>query len=861
MGLLGRADRRAFAVSLLGLVGCGSCEVGSQGAVPGGFEPAAMIPRAGQVRLTERGLLPIAQVLLGELQRSSTLSCNLDADCPVFLDAGGQPIVAVCEPGRQRCLDSAANTPTPALRVTLPPESSGLSLCRGAEPCSLVARIDGLTVTPVAGQGARLEVQAQLAPGSFSVADFAQGLDCRLAIAGGPLNARFGLEIGPRNTPGTLPQLVTAVTSAQVQLGNGLLSLTADPVYGDPGDPALCAAANLGPLQAGLVARLEAQLLPLAQGLLGQALGKVCDVPADCGLGATCTAEGWCQSDVGNTIVPETLNFEERLVLPSLLGSVGYSGRSSAPADGALLIGGTFDADAQGLGFGVLAGLEPVELDAVCAQQLPSPRLRPTFVPPSVLPATSLADLDFDGTPETPYGIAFGVSKALVDQLVHGIYASGLLCGAITTADIDVHTGTLEILIPSLRFLTKSHLYPRSERPVRLSVYLAEEPEVVLDSGRTVDNGNGPEYLNPVLRLDLKRLQLNLQVLVDERWVRVLTVELDLHLGLGVMVTPANELVPLVGVGVTQLLENVVVRNSELLLESPASLESAIPTLVSFAFLEFSGAQDPIPLPAINGVDYQVLGVRGLATGGRYDQLAIYADLLQLQTGNLSASVETDARLVQVVVPATPAFAVDHPGGPTLPAVQVALRELSADGRPLEHQYALDGGGWSGFFRGPALALARPELLLQGRHELVVRSRAVGDYRSLDPTPTTIPFYVDSEAPTLTVKEVQGGLQIEVWDRVSREQVELVLVAGATQRALAPDGQGLVALSDQERQATPLLVRATDQAGLVSEVVLRAAEAPGEQPLATGCRATAPGEGGLWALAGLFGLWGLRRRR
>jgi uncharacterized protein (TIGR03382 family) len=861
MGLLGRANRRVFVGSLLGLVGCGSCEVGSQGPVPGGFDPAAMIPRAGQVRLTERGLLPIAQVLLGELQRGSTLSCNVDADCPTFVDGAGAPIASHCELGRQRCVDTANNTPTPGVLIALPPETSGLSLCRGGGACELMARIDGLTVTPRAGQGAGLEVQAQLAPSSFSVADFGQGLDCRLSIAAGALNVGFGLDVGPRNTPGTLPQLVVDVSSAQVQLANGLLSLSADPVYGDAGDQALCTAANLTPLQTGLIARLEGQLLPLAQGLLGQALGKVCDTAADCGLGATCTAEGWCQANVGTTIVPETLNFEERLVLPSLLGSVGYSGRSGAPADGALLIGGTFDADAQGLGFGVLAGLEPVELDAVCAQQRPSPRLRPTFVAPSPLPATSSADLDFDGTPETPYGIAFGVSKALVDQLVHGIYASGLICGAITTADIDVHTGTLEILIPSLRFLTKSHLFPRSERPVRLSVFLAEEPEVALDSGRTVDNGSGPEYLNPVLRLDLKRLQLNLQVLVDERWVRVLTVELDLHLGLGVMVTPANELVPLVGVGVTQLLENVVVRNSELLLESPASLESAIPTLVSFAFLEFSGAQDPIPLPAINGVDYQVLGVRGLATGGRYDQLAIYADLLQIQTGNLSAAVKTDARLVQVVVPDTSAFAVDHPGGPTLPAVQLAFVERSPDGRTLEHQYALDGGGWSGFFRGPNLVLSRPELLLQGRHELLVRSRAVGDYRSLDPAPVTVPFYVDSEDPILSVKEVQAGLQIEAFDRVSRDQLRIELLAGTTWRALAPDAQGLVPLSDEERVAAPLLVQATDQAGRVSEVILRGAQAPADGSVNTGCRATGVGEGGLWALGLLFGLYGLRRRR
>ena len=421
MGLLGRADRRVFAVSLLGLVGCGSCEVGSQGPVPGGFDPAAMIPRAGQVRLTERGLLPIAQVLLGELQRSSTLSCSVDADCPTFLDSSGGPIASHCEPGRQRCVDTANNTPTPAVRVALPPESSGLSLCRGDAPCELLARIDGLSVTPVAAQGARLEIQAQLAPAGFSVADFGQGLDCRLAISAGALNVRFGLDVGPRNTPGTLPQLVADVSSAQVQLGNGLLSLAVDPVYGDPGDQALCTPANLAPLQGGLTSRLEGQLLPLAQELLGQALGKVCDVPADCGLGATCTAEGWCQSNVDTTIVPETLNFEERLVLPSLLGSVGYSGRSSAPADGALLIGGTFDADAQGLGFGVLAGLEPVQLDPLCAQQLPSPRLRPNFVAPSVLPATSLADLDFDGAPAAPYGLAFGVPKVLVDHRGHGV--------------------------------------------------------------------------------------------------------------------------------------------------------------------------------------------------------------------------------------------------------------------------------------------------------------------------------------------------------------------------------------------------------------------------------------------------------
>lgn len=825
-----------------------------------------MIPRAGQVRLTERGLAPIADVLERELARASALSCSSDADCPNFVDAQGGAIATTCDLLRSQCFESGANQPTPGLRLVLPASASGRTACRGTGPCALEARLEDLAVAPLPGTGARLTVALQLADAELPVADFGQGLDCLLTVDGqrGNVLAQFDLALLPQTTPGTRPQLVADLTTADVQLPAALLALSPDPVFGGPEDQAGCNAAALNAFRGALEVALEAEALPLAQSLLGQAIGKPCDLPAECGAGATCTAEGWCRSNSGSTIVPEALDFEERLLLPYLLGSVGYGGEA-APADGALLIGGTFDADAAGLGFGILAGLLPVANNPRCARPLPSPHLRPGFVAPSPLPATTAADLDFDGAPETPYGIAFGASQALLHQLVHAIYQSGLLCGTVTTRDIDVHTGTLEILIPSLRFLTKSHLYPRSERPVRLSVYLADEPELNIDSGRTVDNGTGPEYPDPVLRVKLRGLQLNLQVLIDERWTRVLTVDLDLNLGLGLMVTPANELVPLVGVGVSQIIENVRVSNSELLLESPASLESAIPTLVSFAFLEFSGAQDAIPLPPINGVDYQILGVRGVQTGGVYDQLVVYADLLGIQTSNLSATVETQAQLQRLEVPATAAFAVDHPGGPQLPKVHLNLPAQGPDGQVLEHQYALDGGGWSPFTRGAALVVARPELLLQGRHHLEVRSRLAADYRSLDPTPTVLEFSVDSEPPRLVVQEVQGSLQIQAWDRVSLDRLSRTVQAGDHLRPVSLGEGGLLRLSDEEQVAAPLVVRATDEAGLTAEVVLRAAPltaaSEASPETSSGCRAVETRGNLPWAWTLALGLLLVRRRR
>lgn len=806
-------------VLLAPLSGCSGCSVNTE-SLEAPLSAQTRVERAAQIRLTNPGLAALGQVTADVLSSSARLSCSGDLDCPSsFVDAQGAPVPFICAQNECRVGASGAQA------------ASLFSVDLAGVP--LTAQIDALDITALAPSGVLARFSLQLESPAIPLSNPACSVQLRGAASAVSLTveARFASFQAPSGA-----QLSALLSNLNLQLPDEVLA---------PQPP--CDQASLGAIRAALQAPLQDALMPQLQQLVGRAVGQRCDVQADCVAGASCTS-GICRDQ--EAVLLDTFRFGQRILVPPIFGE-GYG---SATLDLEAVLATTTDSDPDGITAGVEGGIDTPLGASACAQALDNPAHRPGFVAPPALPVGELADLDFDGTPETPYDLALGISDTLLQQGAWAAYTGGLICGAITTeAFDDLHTETLTLIIPSVSRLVRANRFERAHRPARLSLFVQQEPQITVASGRVNAQGDPEE---PHLVLALRDVEINISALVEERWFRILTVTFDVNLGVGLLLTPDNELLPAIGVGFDQVIENVRVSNAELLQETPEDLETAIPTLLSLAVLEFTSDLAPIPLPQIDGLDLSVVGIRGEGPGAPRN-LVIYTDAALTQGGNLRASAQTEATLEDVHTPKTEAFAVTHPGGPELPSVTLGL-----PGEGLEHQVRFDSGAWSPFFRGDRKTIARPELLIQGRHTVEVRARQIGQYKTLDPTPNKLSFWIDSEPPELSAELVEGGLQVEAFDRIARDQLELELQIGESTQKIVP---GFHALEVDTQ--VHLAVRAKDPAGRVAEVVLVQGAAPAPKPESGrlgGCTCAAPKAPNAWlgllSLGLLLGLLGARRR-
>lgn len=853
-----------------GSISCGSCGGSPLQPIPGGFDPAARIERAAQVRLSDSGAAFMEARFSDLVNAYARQSCGAveDAPCP-------QAFGTSCDAARQICVDGGG-TPQPVLGFEIEYTTQGSAIvCRDAptdpnrRDCFAWLRLEGLDLTPAAPNRVRANVTTRLVSTVIPIryANSILDLDCVVTLdssaAGSPQqDIELVLELNrwtpPMGTPGD--QLQVDVVEVNANIPDEDLAISGDPVHGGTGDALACGGLNaVGFLKAALISRLTDELGAIVEGQLDEMLGRPCGPQyVACPAGTTCNADQLCEHD--GRVVPLELGLEGRADLTSLLGGLG--GGSPGPTDVEFLVGGDSVADATGVTIGALGGAELVTLDPTCAMDLPSPRLRPTFAAPPPLPAEDLVDLDFDGAPETPYMVAGGLSEAFLDQVMWSLYGSGLFCQRIGAYDVDLlNTGSLGLLVPSLDQLTHADRYPWAVYPASLTLTPTTEPVLRLGSGEVDSSGASPALVDPLVEVVLDDVRVDLYAMLEERWMRLMTVQADITLGLGAVVNPANEVEVVLG-DLTSAVSDVRVSNAELLAESEQELADAIPALIQLALPQITGAIPTIPLPGpaeLGGFELQVLGLRGVesATPGLYPNLAVYADLdfFPALAGNLRAAADTTARVAALdVEPYAATLTLDVDGE-------------SPDGAPLEYQARVDGGLWSTFVRGPQVSLRRAALAVPGHHAVEVRARAQGDYRSLDPTPVVLDVLVDTEPPRLDVRATAdgAGLQVRAADRVSREQVELTLVTEAGRRPLEPDGADRVAVPELAG-AGRVSVEAVDEAGLVAEVLVREASGPvmvpRVEPTQGGCRAAAPSDLALWGLGllGLFGL-GLRRRR
>jgi MYXO-CTERM domain-containing protein len=877
-----------------GSISCSSCGGTPLDPIPGGFDPAARIPRAAQVRLSRTGLDFLETRFSDLVNAYARQSCGdvTDPPCPTGFGT-------TCNAGGV-CVDGGG-VPQPVLGFEVEYTTSGSAVvCRDPEAdpsrrdCFAWLRLEGLGLTPEGPNKVRANVVAKVITTDIPIryANSILDLDCIVnldsARSGSPLqDLELVIELVAWSPPSGAGggQLQVNVLEVNANIPDEDLTVRGDPIQGGTGDAIACGGLNaLGSLKAALLDQLTDQLGDILQEQLDEVLGWRCGRPADraCPSGATCNADGFCA--VAGRVVPNELGLEGRADFASLLG--GLSGGGQGQTDVAFLVGGNTTADAVGVNLSTLGGAELVTLDPACALELPSPRLRPSYAPPPPLPTDGRADLDWDGTPETPYMVAAGLSEAFLDQVMWSLYGSGVFCQTLSADDVDLlNTGSLGLVLPSLDLLTHADKYPWAVYPVALRLTPTAEPVISIGSGELTPGGATPTLVEPLIRIVLDDVRLDLTALIEERWVHLLTVQADLTLDLGATVNPSNEVELVLG-DLGQAVTDVRVSQAELLAETPQELADAIPALIQLALPQLTGNLPSIPLPgpeALGGFELRVLGVRGVpgATPSVFPNLAVYADLdfIPALAGNLLVQAETEAHVAAVRFAGgarsgpgpddlPPLAAARAAGGAEPTEVVLALGGAALPGQALEHQVRIDGGLWSPFFTAAQVSLPRAAFNVPGRHRVEVRARAQGEYRTLDPTPVVLDVVVDPEPPRAEVRVASDGLSLRVRavDRVSRQRLGYTVELDGVARPATVDDAGRLAVPELADPAVAVAVVVADEQGLSTRVVVREAGAwqvPAVEAEAGGCRCAAPGAGASWAGLGLglVALGALRRRR
>jgi len=166
--------------------------------------------------------------------------------------------------------------------------------------------------------------------------------------------------------------------------------------------------------------------------------------------------------------------------------------------------------------------------------------------------------------------------------------------------------------------------------PVYIKFRPTRVPYTEVGSGRvSYDDQGNPKLEEPLLYLFIPGLELDFWVKIEDRWMRVLTLAMDLELDAGLVVDNQNRLVPLLGQDSVKL-SNIDVRNYELLGDDPQKLKELLPSLIGMALPMLTGSLQPIELPSVQGFVMEVMGIKGVGRRGDspyYDFLTIWANL------------------------------------------------------------------------------------------------------------------------------------------------------------------------------------------------------------------------------------------
>jgi hypothetical protein len=507
--------------------------------------------------------------------------------------------------------------------------------------------------------------------------------------------------------------------------------------------------------------------------------------------------------------------------------------------------GGYVKSSVGGLTLGVMSGLNSdrdestrtpglTSEPSLCVPARPTPDLAAS---PWMLPFNSPRK-DFMLSPAGPFAgnpdptdmtgmlkdVAIGVSRTFLDLAGFHIYNSGTLCLSIGGSVLPQLTGgTVSVLVGSLGNILEDRKAPLA---------LVLRPQMPL----TFTVGAG-DMNDPLLHVAISDMRIDFYGWIEERYVRLLTLGVDVNLGLNLTVTQTADGKPAIQPTLVGLdAKNVVIRvtNTDLLQESPKSLAALFPTLINIATGAIGGVIQPIALPSVAGFSLDGLSISRVQTT-QDDFLGIFATIVAGTTTKtkVGGGLSTHAKVAALDVPSEAALQALFVDGasPLLfdeksrPRVTLDLGADHANGQPVEWAWRVDGGFWRPWTQNAHPVIADDAFLLQGRHTIEVRSRVVNQWATEDMQRSKIEVLVDSVPPELhPARDTEDSTRLSFggFDIVSDSQALTYAYVDADGQKTAfssVDGMPLALAKELTDGGAKLLhLYAKDEAGNVGEL-------------------------------------------
>jgi hypothetical protein len=720
----------SFGLIACGGGGCGGCGDGCGVApIPGGFPIEQRVPNSAQVRLTDDGI--------------------------AFLENEADALVALALPDGLQF-----EVPTTTERISV----ITVTICPAGN-CFVTGEIEDLQLTPTPPNrlSARIRVRLRSSDASGAAAPLpirALGSTCDITVdtarAGGSRDyITLVADIDLVEETEAARRGYTKIVVARAEL------LDSESIENSDINVDRCSGL-LGSILSGLLNLLRGTIVDAVEGQVGGLLQGAID-------DQLCTTQGEFGCPTGTFAVPAGDDPDavcryaasgDAACVPMLLGTDGQgdlgaaflgsvSPGTHAPGQFLLAAGGNGEAVNEGMSVFMYGGFLGTSRDF--ATVYPHNPCVPVIEPPAI-PTIPRANVfranSVEGLASDPH-VGIGLSEDFLNHAGYGAFDAGLLCiGAGTSLSQQLSSGLFSLLVPSLNRLT----FPEESVPLAVMLRPQRPP--------TFEIGIGTED-EPLLTVLLDDLQVDFYVWSNERYVRFMTYQADLSLGINLAVMD-GEIVPNV-VGLTAT-ESTVTNYEDLLDEDPERLagviQSVLETFAGMAFGDLGG----FALPELMGLELQVQegGVRGVAEG-ESEFLGIFANLAVAAPAALSAPVDTRLALGALELDRE-SMTLKHWGDGALPRLHVDLSAEGPAGAELEYSVRLDGMAWSAWTRDPHVVIEDAALRFQARHVVEARARVVGERDSVDLSPALEQVLVDITAPELELVTEAAGTRIAAWD-------------------------------------------------------------------------------------------------
>ena len=524
--------------------------------------------------------------------------------------------------------------------------------------------------------------------------------------------------------------------------------------------------------------------------------------------------------------------------------------------------------DNNGVQLAAQAGTQPASSSvSLCVQ----PPLTPADAP---VPAMDFDDGTSKPSSVTNYDVGFSLASAMLNRGFLDAYSAGMLCVAITNQTTSfISSGLFKTFLPSLGLVTG-----QKDVPMKILLRPTAPPYVRVGRGDTINaDGTVTAMTDPLITLSFRKMNLDFYALVDERQVRMFTLQADLQLPLDLRTFAdpnADTLQPVLG-GLDTVLTNISALSpdggaysatADMLAEDPGVVKDLLGAAVRLAQPLLAGVIKPIALPSMLGLKFAVRGIAGAVpmtdiTADGYNHLAVWAQVGACGGATGVAceqyTVKTQARVVRASLPES----LREVKAGARPELELELSARSARSHPrTQYSYRVDGSLWSPWLASPKLTVRDPLFLVQGHHTVEVTAREAGDDHTMDPNPVAVDFFVSYEAPAVSLLQRADGA---VFTRAQSgatpaAQLSYSYRIDGTQSWTQP-GPARV-FSVDELAGRGLSVSVSDEAGRAGMAHFGDDEAPelaraSMNGCATGAHQTA------WSLLPLLALVFLRRQR